>query len=128
MNRKPLILSVLTVLVIGGGFVFGWESHWSPAAKSKAVVKRKLVDPDSAQFRMHFPAARGGEGVWCGEVNAKNRLGGMVGFRRYVATIGMSLADIPGADPDALSTVYFDDDSPGFANKWGLMCVGGSVN
>lgn len=126
MNRKQVLLALVAIALIcgGAGAAYGWISHWSPAAKSQAVVKRKLFDPDSAQFRAHFPAARGGAEVWCGEVNARNRLGGMVGYTRYVATIDESLADIPGADPDGLSTVKFDDDSDGFRNKWNLMCTG----
>lgn len=124
MNRKYLLLALVAISVIGGGVAYGWQAHWSPAAKSKALVKRKLNDPDSAQFRSHFQAIRGGADSWCGEVNARNRLGGMVGYTRYVATMDESLKNIPGIDQDALSAVHFDDNSPGFSNKWSLMCTG----
>ena len=45
----------------------------------QSIVKLHLNDPDSAVFRNSFKAKRGKD-VWCGEVNAKNRMGGMVGF------------------------------------------------
>lgn len=39
-------------------------------------IKDKLIDPDSAKFRNQ----KGN----CGEVNSKNRMGGYIGFSRYV--------------------------------------------
>jgi hypothetical protein len=45
------------------------------------ALKEGLYDPQSAQFRAE---GVGDSGSVCGEVNAKNRLGGYVGFRRFV--------------------------------------------
>ena len=44
-----------------------------------------LYDPDSAQFRNLRNVSKGQEPIICGEVNAKNRLGGYVGYRRFLA-------------------------------------------
>lgn len=89
----------------------------SPRGVQREVVKAFLFDPESAQFRGDVPAVRG-RGVWCGEVNARNRMGGMVGFTRYVAEV------------DDGARVYFEDgrtsqrDSDAlFEGKWRAFCV-----
>lgn len=49
--------------------------------KQRAKMVRALKDPDSAKFRdeiLHRDAL-------CGEVNAKNSVGGYTGYRRFVA-------------------------------------------
>lgn len=53
-------------------------------------VRETLTDPDSAQFRNLQVYGDGlpGDTVVCGEVNAKNRLGGYVGFRHFRAGWG----------------------------------------
>jgi len=45
-------------------------------------IKAQLVDPDSAQFKNEM---KNEWGVVCGEVNAKNKMGGYAGFRSYRA-------------------------------------------
>ena len=49
-------------------------------------VLERLTDPSTAQFQNTFygPVVHG-ERAWCGEVNAKNQMGGYVGFERFVA-------------------------------------------
>lgn len=52
-------------------------------ADAKAAIKRKLTDPESAQFTELFKVQpRNGEAV-CGLVNSKNRMGGYVGARGF---------------------------------------------
>jgi hypothetical protein len=52
------------------------------AAKVKAVIVGNLRDPDSAKFRGGVRAyvLQNGETAYCTDVNAKNGMGGMVGF------------------------------------------------
>lgn len=107
-----------SLVLVLAGFAYYWKTTGSPEALSMAVVKSKLNDPDSAVFRNHLKAKRGGEGVWCGEVNARNRMGGMVGFTRYV--IAMEL----DRDLAVLDQVHIDDGSTEFQGKWSLMCEG----
>lgn len=45
---------------------------------SREFVVANLKDPDSAEFR--------NQNGFCGEVNAKNGLGGYTGFKRFIAT------------------------------------------
>lgn len=100
------------------GVAYDWKANRSPEARSIAVVKSKLNDPDSAVFRNHRKAKRGGEGVWCGEVNARNRMGGMVGFTKYVVAMESD------RDLAFMDQVHFDDGNAEFHGKWSLMCAG----
>lgn len=119
--KKNLLLAAIAagVALALGGALYGWQAHRSPAAQAQEVVKAKLNDPDSAVFRNHVPAKRGGEGIWCGEVNARNRMGGMVGFTKYVVEVN------PDRSLAVLDQVDFDDGADDtFRGKWRLMCEG----
>lgn len=102
-----------------------WTAHASPEARHREIVRLHLNDPDSAVFRAAFPAKRGGEGIWCGELNARNRTGGMVGFTRYVAEMPQISAALSPEELRSFSRITFDDDGDGFHTKWNLMCQAG---
>ncbi len=61
----------------------------------QTAVARDLIDPDSARFRDPYAAkttltkadVTKNVTVVCGEVNAKNRMGGYVGFEPYAVII-----------------------------------------
>jgi hypothetical protein len=69
----------------------------SPRAKARDVVKGQLFDPQSAEFRNERTTDMGNV---CGEVNAKNRMGGYVGFSRYIYLKDGSSAFVTQGDPD----------------------------
>ncbi|WP_296232112.1 hypothetical protein [uncultured Pseudomonas sp.] len=73
MLRKLLPLGILSV------FFVGCDSGMQNIHKS---IKAQLVDPESAQFKNEI---RNEWGIVCGEVNAKNNMGGYAGFRSYRA-------------------------------------------
>ena len=97
----------------------------------RAVVKHHLIDPESATFRHERVSARDPE-VWCGEVNARNRMGGMVGYTRFVATVRPGE---PAASPlhdvrleparDSRAGDLSDPTSQGsvFASRWRMFCA-----
>jgi hypothetical protein len=49
------------------------------AERGRAAIRNLLLDPASAQFR----TLHSGPNLVCGKVNAKNRMGGYVGFRDF---------------------------------------------
>lgn len=59
-------------------------------------VKETLLDPNSAQFRNQ----KGN----CGEVNAKNRMGGYIGFSRYIYVPDSKVAFIESDAKDSIIT------------------------
>lgn len=119
MRKSVLVVIAVACFVLAaGGVAYDWKTNRSPDAVAKSVVKSKLNDPDSAVFRNQFKAQRGGEGVWCGEVNARNRMGGMVGFTRYVVEV------YPDRSIEVLDQVHFDQGQDTFQSKWRLMCEG----
>ena len=65
----------------------------SNTAIVQSAVKEKLNDPDSAQFRL-ITKAKDDQvgGIYCGEVNAKNAMGGYVGYRAFVVIDGKTLS------------------------------------
>lgn len=51
-------------------------------AAAQDVIRDSLKDPESARFRGVFISPKGR--AVCGDVNAKNSMGGYVGFRRFI--------------------------------------------
>lgn len=75
-------------------------------AEGKRTVLNALKDPDSARFK-NLKTSR--DLYFCGEVNAKNSLGGYTGFSRFIVM---------------LSTVTLDDGSASFRDEWLVACEG----
>lgn len=72
----PAIVMVLVLVALGGA------AYWMSGAKQREamdLVRASLRDPDSAKFR---GVRQSGSGI-CGEVNAKNAYGGMVGYEKF---------------------------------------------
>lgn len=73
---------ILTATAASADVIPDWKNV------STAAVKVRLHDPDSARFKFGQPFSKqAGETVVCGEVNAKNRLGGYTGFTRFAVRI-----------------------------------------
>jgi hypothetical protein len=73
--------------------------------KAKERVADELSDPDSAKFRKLFLSEfvnpnNGQAGLWlCGEINAKNKMGGYVGYRQFFIKADLDLVQInPAAE------------------------------
>ena len=87
--RKILItLAIVGVFVVGA---FGWRAYLVHELR-KPVLER-LNDPDSAKFRNEWllfgwNSWRVESNILCGEVNAKNRMGGYVGYVKFSSTAG----------------------------------------
>ncbi len=89
-----------------------WRSwmawHWS----GKDAVVSTLRDPGSAEFRnLTHRRSQGGLSVTCGEVNARNALGGYVGYRPFITA----------GKPDL---TYISDGTVGdFQEVWRRLCT-----
>ena len=79
---KRLILA--TIFISSTSVVCSAATGKQFSAQQKAsieqAVRDQLSDPDSAKFKL--PAFLGGQ-VYCGEVNAKNKMGGYNGFAPF---------------------------------------------
>lgn len=91
---KRAVLSALIVMAAGCG------------GKERAAldaVRAQMLDPESAQFRnVRSVRNRYGEVGICGEVNAKNSLGGYAGFRHFMAQGGRVV--LQSRDDEALAS------------------------
>ncbi|MCV0439289.1 MAG: hypothetical protein K5880_11695 [Hydrogenophaga sp.] len=85
--------------------------QWTWVSKGKEAVKQRLKDPDSAQFRnVYFHRGKSGVPVACGQVNAKNSMGGYSGFQRFVSGTTVELT-------------YLEKEVVGFAKVWNELCA-----
>ena len=87
----------------------------------KASIKKDLIDPESAIFT--FKKGKD-ENVYCGTVNSKNRFGGYVGDKRFVATqyakeATYSIDDYSLLDDDQVTQFFH---LKGFVHRWVVQC------
>lgn len=81
-KKKTWLIAGLAILVTGG--IATWW-FYMPIHTIQSVVKKPLLDPDSAQFsEVTFNRSTG---YGCGFVNAKNKMGGYVGRKQFVASL-----------------------------------------
>lgn len=82
MSNLRLIVAVAMACAMTAGAAFA-DSQQS-RLRELVVEFSDLIDPDSVKFRKlrftDFAYA-----AWCGELNARNRLGGYVGWTKFVA-------------------------------------------
>ncbi len=100
--RRSIAGGVVLVLV-AGAIIAGWRLYLVNELKKPVLIQ--LSDPDSAQFQdltyVGNWTVEGGS--LCGRVNAKNKMGGYVGYQWF-------LGDAVGAlIEDDLSKKTFDD-------------------
>ena len=96
-SRTTWLLAVVAVLVVGG--ISAWW-FYSPIYTIQSVVKKPLLDPESAQFSdVKFYRSTG---YGCGFVNARNKMGGYVGRKQFVASLDGQVVLSPTEDePEA---------------------------
>jgi len=83
MNRIKTILLALAILAALGAALLFWKyGDWVAIPKAREPMISLLKDPASAQTRNERITKAG---VLCGEVNAKNSMGGYVGFKKYIS-------------------------------------------
>ena len=77
MKKLFKVMVFVVLALVGVGLVW---FYYGPTLLAKEAVKLKLNDPDSAQFRN---MRRVSLSVVCGELNAKNAMGGYVGYTAF---------------------------------------------
>jgi hypothetical protein len=75
-----------------------------PFGPAKALLQRKMIDPESARFTDVYSFQTPNEGeIVCGLVNSKNRMGGYVGNKGFIYEKALNRATIMAtgdSDPD----------------------------
>lgn len=101
------MLTGIATLAVVSAALLAWHQTMSPYAEQRAMVRELLNDPDSAVFRNARESPRA-PGLWCGEVNARNKMGGMVGFTRYMVDLERGGVSIGSGDkPPFMRGVWF---------------------
>lgn len=82
---KKAILSTVTVItLLSAGVIFHRWNDWFLFPEKRAAILRALRDSSSAQFRDERFSEK--TGYICGQINAKNGMGGYTGFKRYASS------------------------------------------
>lgn len=129
--NKVLLIGMAVAVAVGG--TVAWKRHQREVAEQarlEAIAKERrdlidkarsqvvgvLKDPGSAQFRgeQWYPESR----TLCGELNAKNSMGGYVGYKKFVVTpqgyllegaslttLDISRYEMPSYIPDGIALV-----------------------
>lgn len=84
MNKKLTIALAVPLVLVAAAAAY---RHFALVEPLKARVVAKLNDPESAQFRnlKLYSDWRLSGSILCGEFNARNRMGGYVGFTHFEA-------------------------------------------
>lgn len=87
--RKVLAAVAVVGLIVAS--VFGWRAYL--VHELRKPVLAQLSDPDSAIFRNEYLPYGWSEwrvagNILCGEINAKNKMGGYVGYRKFSSNSG----------------------------------------
>lgn len=117
-----VILLATAVLALAGCERFSREGDQAIEA-AQALLHDGLNDPASAQFRkLNFNPAGG---TVCGEVNAKNRMGGYVGFTPfYVVNGAVRIHPDPNAEFfDEFERREHERSLKSFASMWDTLCL-----
>ena len=87
MKTVKIISLVVGIIVLTSAITAGtwYLLKPNPIEKIKTVVSESLNDPDSARFSKVTYNIKTGYG--CGLVNARNKLGGYAGNKRFVASL-----------------------------------------
>ncbi len=108
-SKTSITIATGILLVLAGAIYFFYQQSPSRAIEKAAIeiIQLRLFDPDSAKFQN--VAFKTGIGV-CGEVNAKNQMGGYVGYKAFlVEEYGLVLLegpDLPHHQKDVLRRCY----------------------
>jgi hypothetical protein len=89
-----------------------------PEQRIQGALKRLANDPSSMVFEDLQQSKRDPE-VWCGRVNARNRMGGMAGFKGFVVSASGINEFLP---LEVVSIRMTLEDEPGFDQRRSLYC------
>jgi hypothetical protein len=120
MNKKTSKFAVYGAVVLTLCALAWWGLYMD-----KWLITRHIRDwandPDSVVLRDLRQSKRDKE-VWCGELNARNRMGGMAGFQRFVFTQpGFGSLRYDAELMRILSSMKLED-SDGFTGRYQLFC------
>lgn len=118
MVKRTLIAVSLTMLLAGCSKL--QEMRFESVAKE--WITAQVNDPASVNFRelrvFQHPSRRDATHALCGEINAKNRLGGYAGWSRFLV-VGQ-----PGGIPNQASSgmIESEEDAELFETVWIVNC------
>lgn len=95
---KKVLLGIVLIVVVAVAGAYGWR--WYLIQELRKPILAELTDPDSAKFRNEKLVSPWTleESTLCGEVNARNKMGGYVGYVPFTVDIYNGAALSVGGD------------------------------
>lgn len=116
-------LSALLCMVAATGVEASEPNLEQAKSLARARMVEVLRDPDSARFRnVRYSVQSDGRIIFCGEVNARNGLGGYTGYMLFVTSVTRDLSvnvEIASARNASSRMVV--------ASVWPIVCQGDGV-
>lgn len=115
---KKVLFSFIGLAVLLAAGVYAYRSYLVSELRQPALAA--LNDPDSAQFkneRYSGPWTTHG-GTLCGELNAKNKMGGYVGYKRFHVAYGDSVQIGGDVEMHTIMCDKFQDLVPWWWLRW----------
>lgn len=108
--RKLMAGLAIVGLIVAG--LFGFRNYLIGELRKPALAQ--LNDPDSAQFRNEVFVGpwRVSDSTLCGEMNARNRMGGYVGYKKFYVAYGNVVDIDPSPQMYEIMCEKFNDDLP----------------
>ena len=133
-QKNLMIFLAVTAATIAGLATFIWGQSLIPGTmtyRAHRAVAAMLVDPSSAEFRDEVSSSS----AICGDVNGRNRMGGYVGYSRYIfRNPGIaSVSDVPDFEGYLRDTEVYNEytfqstymklaTACDFVSDWGKYC------
>ena len=111
MGRKLLLIGLAAAVGIA------WTLNIAPRIEATRALSSEFVDPDSLKVR----DVRFGNEAICGEVNARNQMGGYVGYSRFIVKRDINETRID--DGATGFEVTPQDSRPAFNDEWLGRCL-----
>jgi curved DNA-binding protein CbpA len=96
VNKRKHLLLIAAAIVLTGA-TYSYFALFAPKGEAKDAVRNALIDPDSAKFKNVVVRDRG---VVCGEMNAKNKMGGYSGYTKFVYYTEDSVLLLQNPEPE----------------------------
>jgi hypothetical protein len=110
-----IILAMTVMLALSGCGVSG-------EAEGRKLLEASLTDPGSVQYRGLFSnELTPGKKYICGEYNAKNQMGGYVGYRRFIADLNGGTAFTEAREDDLGPNAKLAAGT--FGLQWSVYCA-----
>ncbi len=120
MKKIVLIAGIAACILSAAGWYY-WQQSLSPKAIAQKVARAYLNDPDSAIFE-DVKQSKSRENIWCGNLNARTKMGGYGGFKRFIVELHKDKKSPNTIDTARAAGDFVIEDESVFNSIWYDFC------